>query len=126
MRQKFERPKVEDVAGTVRVHSRAADVLADLIHNQQIGVLKRQPRQPSFRQNKELFFSWFKLLRTNRFDSSSFIIGVFHDRQGESDGRPGADRPANRANDLIERMIQENLMVGESPGVLAKANHHHL
>ena len=119
-------PKGALAADDVGVHSRSADVLADLVHDEQVGLPPGQPGQQPPRLAQQLFLARLEVLRRDGLDEGGLVVGVLDHGQAEGDGGAGAQGPADGAHDGVEGLFQQDAVVGQGAGVLAEADHHHL
>ena len=85
---------VELAADHVGVHARAADVLADLVDDQQMDLIERQPRHQLLGQDQQLLLARLELLRRDALDLGRFVVAILDDAQAGHDAARSSTRPA--------------------------------
>ena len=114
-------------ADDVGVHAGAADVLADLVDDEQVG-LGETAAGPASRLARTSSSSsrGSKSSGRHRLDAGRLVVGVLDDAQAERDRGACAHVPADRAHHLVVGLFQQDAVIVERAGVLAQADHHHL
>lgn len=73
-------------ADDVGVHAGAADVLANLVNNQQMDFAEGESRQPLFGEHQQFLLAFEKFFRNNAGgDQPGFVVGVFDNSQPADD-----------------------------------------
>ncbi len=116
---------IELAAHHVRVHARAADVLADAVDQEHVGPCKRQPRQPALGQHQQIPLAGLELGGHNGLDARRLIVSVFHHRQAGQDVAAAEHFAGHAADDLLETEILDGAVVDLRPFAVAQADQEH-
>ena len=117
---------VELAADDVGVHARAADVLADLVEQQDIGRLERQARNPLLGQHEQFLLAILEFVRRDGLNLGRLVVGVFDDADAGDDAALGQHFAGDAADDLPEAVVHDRPVIDLRPFVLAQADQHHL
>ena len=77
-------------ADHVGIHAGAADVLADLIHDQQIGLAQRQPASRRRASVSSCSSRVSNVLRSDALNDRRLVVGILDQGQSEGDGGGGS------------------------------------
>ncbi len=117
---------VELAADDIGIHTRAADVLADLVEKKNVGPFEREAGNPLFGEYEKFFFAILHFLWGDGLDLGRFVVGVFDNTQAGDDAALGEHFAGDAANDLAEAVVHDRPVIDFCPFVLAQADEHHL
>ena len=110
----------------VQVQPRPADVLADLVHQQDVGRLEGKTGHPAPGLSEQGLLSLQQGLGPERPDPGGPPVAVFHHGQSGQNGAFGQDLPGHAGNDLPEAEVLDGAMVDPGAVVFAQPDQHHL
>jgi hypothetical protein len=115
-------PSPDDVG----VHAGAADVLAEVVHDQQINLVERKSGQQTFRFGEEFGLAPLDLVGGEEGEPRSFVALVLDDAQAAQHGH-FVQRDLHRApEDFLVAVMARRAVVLRGAGALAKADDEHL
>ena len=110
----------------VRVEPGTADVLADFVQQQHVGLVKRQAGHPLAGLPQQLLLAAFELSRRHTRDAGRLVVRVLQDGQARQDVAPFEYFAGDAAEDLAEAEILNGLVIDQRSGMFAQADEHHL
>lgn len=113
-------------ADDVGVHTGSADVLADLINDQQSDGPERQTRQPLPGQLEQFHFAFIKAFRRDSFNQSGFVLRVLDNADSAQHAALLQHGFAHRADDLKKAVVEDRSVIELRAFVLAESDQHHL
>ena len=113
-------------ADNVGVHAGAADVLADLVDDQDVDFLEGQLRHPLTGLDEQFFFAVFEFVGRDGGDLGGLVVAVFNDRHAGDNAAPRQNFARDAANDLAKAVVHDRAVIDFCTFVFAQADQHHL
>lgn len=110
----------------IGIHAGAAEVFADLVHDQDVGSIERQACHPASGHVEQFGLARFKPFGLDRFDQGGFIMGVLDNSQTAADPDLAEDLMGDAAHDAIEAMVDDGSVIDFGSGMFSQADEHHL
>jgi hypothetical protein len=117
---------VDPAANDVRVHARAADVLADLVEDEHVDLGKGQGRHPGAGLAQQLGLAGLDVLAVHHLDPGQAVAAVFHEPDAEDPRQLRQDDGRGLAQHGLVAMARRGAVALERALGLAEADRRHL